>query len=303
MSDLVFDRDFDPRHGEAVPLSPLVTRVTVNNPGPFTFHGTNTYLIGRDTLAIVDPGPVDDAHADALVRAVAGRPVSHVVVTHTHADHSPLARPLADRLGAALVGCAPHRTARPLAEGETNVLDASGDRDYRPDAELDDGATISGDGWTLETIATPGHTINHLAFRLVEENALLAGDHVMAWSTSIVAPPDGQMRAYMDSLDRVHTMDFATLWPGHGGPVSDPARFIPGLIAHRKGRETAALEALKAGPATVAQMVPRIYEGLPPMLHGAAALSLFAHMEDLAERGLIEADGPPVIDAVWRLRG
>lgn len=301
MAGLTFDRDFDPRHGEAATVSPLVTRITAPNPGPFTFHGTNSYLIGAQTIAVVDPGPQIDAHRAALLAAIGGRPVSHVVVTHTHADHSPLARPLADQLGAELVGCAPHRAARALSAGEVNALDAAGDKDYAPDRDLSDGDVIEGDGWTLKAVDTPGHTVNHLAFLLAEENALLAGDHVMAWSTSIVAPPDGRMRDYMQSLEKTRRLAPTVCWPGHGGPVAEPTAFIDGLIAHRKGRERAVLAVLADGPATIADMVPRIYVDLDPALHGAAGLSLFAHLEDLADQGRVASDGPAVIGAVWRL--
>lgn len=300
---LSFDRTFDARHGESVELSPLLTRVTAPNPGPFTFHGTNSYVIGRPdgSVAVVDPGPHIPAHSDALIATVGSRCVSHIVVTHTHVDHSPLATPLGEHFNAPIVGCGEHRAARALSAGETNLLDASGDKSYQPNKVLQEGDQIEGDGWTLITHATPGHTINHLSFLLVEENALIAGDHVMAWSTTIVAPPDGSMRAYMASLEQTRALDAAVFWPGHGGPVREPRPFIDGLIAHRKGRESAVLEMLAKGPARISDMVPAIYADLDRQLYGAAGLSLFAHVEDLCERGALTCDASVKLDAVYRL--
>lgn len=298
-----FDRDFSPRHGELVSVSPLVSRVTAANPGPFTFHGTNSYIVGSadGAVAIVDPGPDIGVHRQVLVAAVGTRPVSHILLTHTHVDHTPLARPLADHFGAPLVGCGPHRAARDLAAGEINPLEASSDTSHQPDIELADGDVIEADGFSLSAVATPGHTANHLAFLLHEEHALLSGDHVMAWSTSIVAPPDGSMHDYMVSLARTRDLDTTICWPGHGGPITDPRPFHHGLIAHRKSREDDALKSLAKGPATIAALVPVIYAGLDPRLFGAAGLSLLAHLEDLAERGIVTADETPSENAVWRL--
>jgi glyoxylase-like metal-dependent hydrolase (beta-lactamase superfamily II) len=271
----------------------------VNNPGPFTFHGTNTYLVGRDTLAIIDPGPVDEPHFEALMRAVAGRRVSHVVVSHTHRDHSPLAARLKDATGAILVGEGPHRAARPLRAGEANPLDASADVDFRPDLVVNDGDVIEGDGWSLEVVLTPGHTANHAAFGLAGSGALFSADHVMAWSTSIVAPPDGAMSDYMASLDKLLGRKDHLYLPGHGGPVTSPAAFVRGLKAHRKMRERAILERLRAGDRTIAEMVRAIYRDTDPRLHGAAGLSVLAHLEDLAGRGVVRAEPEIALDAVY----
>ncbi|MEO1189381.1 MAG: MBL fold metallo-hydrolase [Pseudomonadota bacterium] len=290
---------FDPHHGEAVPLTDRLTRITAPNSGPFTFHGTNTYLVGRDTLALVDPGPVIESHLDAIRAAVAGRPVSHVIVTHTHADHSPAAAPLASEFGAKLYGEGEHRAARDLFIGEINPLDASADRDFTPDIALSDGDMIEGDGWTLEAVATPGHTANHLAFTLKEENVLLSGDHVMAWSTSIVAPPDGSMADFMASLESLMARDESVFFPGHGERVDEPQKFMRGLKTHRLMREASILERLKAGNQTIPEMVKIMYRDVNPALHGAAALSVLAHLEDLIARGLATADGPPSISAQY----
>lgn len=296
-----FVRDFDPRHGEAVRLSDLVTRVTAKNPGPFTFHGTNTYLVGRDELAVIDPGPDDPAHVEAVLAAIAGRRVVAILATHTHRDHSPAARPLAAATGAATYGEGPHRPARALELGEINPLDASGDHDFRPDVVLGDGDRVSGEGWTLEAIATPGHTPNHLCFALAEEATIFTGDHVMGWSTSIVAPPDGAMADYMASLARLIDRPERLFLPAHGGGVSEPRDFLEALVRHRRGREKAVLDRLALGADTIPAMVAVIYADVDRSLHGAAALSMLAHVEDLVGRGLVVADGRVGLAARYRL--
>ncbi len=199
---LVFDSSFTPQYGEPVELGKGILRLTVNNPSAFTFHGTNSYIIGTDTLAVIDPGPDNDAHYNALIAAIAGRPVSHIFVSHTHRDHSPLAQRLKESLGARTVAEGAHRPARPYYAGEVNMLEASADTDFIPDIALADGGTIEGDGWTLEGIHTPGHAANHMAFGLKNTGVLFSADHVMAWATSIVAPPDGSMSDYMVSLEK-----------------------------------------------------------------------------------------------------
>lgn len=275
-----------------------VVRITANNSSPFTFHGTNSYIVGTGTLAVIDPGPDDDAHLDALIAAIDGRPVSHIVVTHTHMDHSPLARRLRDKTGGRIIGAAIHHAARDLHIGETNPLDAAADRDHLPDRTLSHGDVVEGDGWRLETIATPGHTANHLAFALAGTGIVFTGDHVMAWATSIVAPPDGAMSDYMASLDTLlgRAEIDQVYFPGHGGRVERPAAFVRALRAHRKMRERAILERLRAGDATIPTMVAQIYRDTDPRLHGAAGLSVLAHLEDLVTRGLAITDGPAALD-------
>jgi glyoxylase-like metal-dependent hydrolase (beta-lactamase superfamily II) len=296
---LVFDSQFAPRYGEAVDIAPNVKRITVNNPSPFTFHGTNTYLIGEDTLALIDPGPIDDAHQAALHRAIAGRPVSHILVSHTHRDHSPLATRMKDELGALVVAEGRHRPARALHTGEVNLLDASGDTDFAPDIAVPDGGLIEGDGWTIRAVHTPGHTANHVVFALEGTGILFSADHVMAWATSIVAPPDGSMSDYMASLDRLLERHDRVYLPGHGGPVTKPKTFVRGLKAHRKMRERAILERVKAGDRTIPAMVNVIYRETDPRLHGAAALSVLAHLEDMVARGLVQTEGNPAIDGIY----
>ena len=298
---LDFDTAFDPLHGQAVEIAPGVRRITVNNPSPYTFHGTNSYIVGSETLAVVDPGPMDEAHLQALLRAIGERPVSHIFVSHTHRDHSPLARPLAKATGAVVVAEGPHRASRALRIGEVARLDASSDMDFRPDLAVGDGEVIEGDGWAIRTVLTPGHAANHAAFALEGTGILFSADHVMAWSTSIVAPPDGAMGDYMASLDRLLERDDRLFFPGHGGPVRNPAAFMRGLKAHRKMRERAIVERLAKGDRTIAEMVQAIYRELDPRLVGAAGLSVLAHLEDLVAKGVARTDGPSAIDGLYQL--
>jgi glyoxylase-like metal-dependent hydrolase (beta-lactamase superfamily II) len=295
-----FDTRFEPAHGQAVEVAPGVRRVTADNPSPFTFHGTNSYLVGTDTLAVIDPGPEDEAHLKALLAAIGGRPVSHVFVSHTHRDHSPLARRLAAATGARVLAEGPHRPARRLRIGETNPLDASADTDFSPDHALADGEIVQGDGWAIGTVLTPGHAANHAAFALEGTGILFSADHVMAWSTSIVAPPDGAMADYMASLDRLAARDDGLYLPGHGGPVEKPAAFVRGLRTHRRMREAAIVERLKAGDRTIPDVVRAIYASTDPRLFGAAGLSVLAHLEDLVARGAVAVDGEVSIDAAYR---
>ncbi|RWM31951.1 MBL fold metallo-hydrolase [Mesorhizobium sp.] len=296
---LEFDIRFDPAYGHAVTVAPDVLRITANNPSPFTFHGTNSYIVGRETLAVVDPGPDDDTHLQTLLAAIGGRPVSHVFVSHTHRDHSPLTARLKQRTGATVLAEGPHRPARPLRIGEVNPLDASADLDFVPDVALADGSLTHGDGWTIRTVLTPGHAANHAAFALEGTGVLFSADHVMAWATSIVAPPDGAMADYMKSLDKLIERDDRLLFPGHGGPVSAPRKFMRGLKTHRKMRERAILERIRNGDRTIKDMVAAIYRDTDPRLHGAAGLSVLAHLEDLVVRGLVATEGDAAIDGIF----
>jgi glyoxylase-like metal-dependent hydrolase (beta-lactamase superfamily II) len=297
---LKFDPRFEPAHGEAVPVAPNVLRITANNPSPFTFHGTNSYVIGRETLAVIDPGPDDTTHLPTLLKAIAGRPVSHIFVSHTHRDHSPLAARLKAKTGARVLAEGPHRPARPLRIGEINPLDASADTDFVPDIALPDDTVIAGDGWSIRTVLTPGHTANHAAFALEGTGILFSADHVMAWATTIVAPPDGAMADYMQSLEKLTERGDRLLLPGHGGPVTKPGTFMRGLKAHRKMRERAILERLIAGDRTVKAIVAAIYRETDPRLHGAAGLSVLAHLEDLVARGLVSAEDGVSLDGIFR---
>jgi glyoxylase-like metal-dependent hydrolase (beta-lactamase superfamily II) len=295
-----FDLRFEAAAGVLVEVSPLVRRMVRPNPSPFTFRGTNTYVVGRGRVAVIDPGPDDPGAVETLLAALASETVTQIVVTHTHRDHSPAARPLAAATGAQIIGCARHRAARALSAGEAPKLDAANDTDYAPDRELVDGEAFEGEGFTLTALETPGHTMNHLAFHLAEENALFSGDHVMAWSTSIVAPPDGSMSAYMASLEKLRGRADSVYWPGHGGPVKEPERYVRALIGHRRQREAGILARLAEGERTIPEIVELNYAGLDPRLKGAAALSTFAHVEDLAQRGVVATDGPPTLTGRYR---
>ncbi len=300
-ADIPFDRNFNVPSGRLDQVTPLVRRIVAPNPSPFTFTGTCSYIIGQGSVAILDPGPDSPEHIDALLQAVAGETVSHIVVTHTHRDHSPAAAAIKAATGAPIVGAAPHRAARPLHIGEINPLDASADTDYQPDHMLADGEAVEGRGWTLNTVATPGHTANHLAFALREEEVLFSGDHVMAWATSIVAPPDGAMGDYIRSLELLGTRPERTYLPGHGGPVRDAPAFVRDYLDHRIARELAILRGLARTAETVPDLVRGIYIGLDPRLVGAASLTVLAHLEHLVESGRVTTDGPAAIDGRFRI--
>ncbi|MDL2409943.1 MBL fold metallo-hydrolase [Rhizobium calliandrae] len=302
MSTPEFDLIFEPAYGRVVPIAPGVERMTVNNPSAFTFHGTNSYIVGGMSVAVIDPGPENDGHFAALMEALKGRKVTHIFVSHTHRDHSPLAKRLKEATGALTVGEGPHRAARPLHEGEVNLFAESSDTGFLPDVALADGESISGADWELTALLTPGHTANHACFALEGTGIVFSADHVMAWATTIVAPPDGSMADYMASLDRLLARDDRLFFPGHGGPVKEPASFMRGLRAHRRMRERAVLERIKAGDRLISDMVKTIYRDTDPRLHGAAALSVLAHLEDLVEKGQVETDGPPALFGAYRPR-
>jgi glyoxylase-like metal-dependent hydrolase (beta-lactamase superfamily II) len=297
--DIPFDRS-RPEPGHLEQVSPLIRRWVTDNPGPFTFTGTCVYVVGHGDVAVIDPGQGADGEAEALLAALGRETVRDIVVTHTHRDHSPGARRLKALTGARISGCAPHRAARDLNLGERNVLDASADKDHVPDQLMQDGDELSGQGFRLIAVETPGHTMNHLALALPEEHTLFSGDHVMAWSTSIVAPPDGSMSAYMASLEKLRGRTETLYWPGHGGPVTDPQRFVRGLLGHRKMRESSIAAALKEQASDIPTLVEKLYVGLAPQLKGAAGLSVFAHLEDLVTRGIVTTDQAPALDSIYR---
>ncbi|PVX29671.1 MBL fold metallo-hydrolase [Sphingomonas pokkalii] len=280
--------------GLAIALEPLVTRVLAGNPSPYTYTGTQTYLVGTTDLAVIDPGPDEPDHLAALLAAIDGRPVRAILCTHTHRDHSPAAPALKAATGAPIIGCAPL-----VLDDAGPRADASFDASYAPDRVLADGQQVAGEGWTLTAVATPGHTSNHLCFALEESGALFTGDHVMGWSTTVVAPPDGNMAAYMASLDKLMQRERDRVYyPAHGAPIERPQRFVRGLAGHRKQREGQILRLLGEGIGAVPAMVERMYVGLDPRLHGAASRSVLAHLEDLQTRGRVAADGE-----AWRLIG
>jgi glyoxylase-like metal-dependent hydrolase (beta-lactamase superfamily II) len=278
-------------------ISPMVRRLVAPNASPFTFNGTCSYIVGEAKVAIVDPGPDDDVHLSALLAAVNSEQVETILITHTHRDHSVGANKLRAATGARIVGAAPFM---PRGDGSAG-LDSAHDRDYSPDAILAGGERWQGAGYTIEAIATPGHCSNHLCFALLEQDALFSGDHVMAWSTSVVAPPDGSMRAYMDSLDKLRGRAETIYWPGHGGPVGEPQRYLRALIHHRRLREASILNALADGAQTIPALVVKVYVGLNPALTRAAGLSTLAHLEDLSERRLVVAEVEDGAESRFRL--
>jgi glyoxylase-like metal-dependent hydrolase (beta-lactamase superfamily II) len=295
-----FDRTFDSPPEQVAELSPLLRRITADNPSLFTFKGTNTYIVGRGTVAIVDPGPDLPAHTQAILDAVAGETVSHIIVTHTHMDHSPGVPALVAATGALTYGFGPHgagvRRTWPFSSPE------GGDTSFQPDRRIADGETIEGEGWTLQALHTPGHISNHLCFSLREENSLLSGDHVMGWSTSVVSPPDGDMADYMDSLKLLIGRPETIYWPGHGGPIRDPQPFVAAFIAHREEREVQILALLADGPQTIPAMVRTMYADVPETLHRAAARSVLSHLLRMVEDGRIAAEGEVGPDAFYRRR-
>ena len=301
--DIPFDKNLDLAPDTVDQPMPGVRRIMANNPGPFTFKGTISYIVGRGKVAIVDPGPDDPTHIAALLDAVRNETVTHIFVTHTHRDHSPAVPAVKHATGAIVYAEGVHRAARPLHIGEHNPLDSSGDRDFKPDVMLKDGEIVAGDGWTIEAVATPGHTANHMSYAFKEANVLFAGDHVMGWATSIVAPPDGAMSDYMASLHKLAKRPEQIYFPGHGPAISDAKRFVNYYILHRLAREDSILHRLAKGETDIPTIVRAIYIGIDPRLTGAAGMSVLAHLEDLVTRGVVETDGAPAIDGVYRLAG
>jgi glyoxylase-like metal-dependent hydrolase (beta-lactamase superfamily II) len=290
MTPIPFVHEPPPPYGVTERLSPLVRRVMCDNPGPFTYRGTGTFIVGEGEVAVIDPGPDDPAHLAALTRALEGERVTAILTTHTHGDHSPLAHPLQAAVGGVIHG---------LPDPGADTGEIAPERLFRPDETLHDGVAITGPGWTLEPVFTPGHASNHMAFALPEEDTLFSGDHVMGWSTTIVSPPDGRMGDYLASLDRVIARGFSRLRPCHGPAVEDPAPFLAAYRAHRLEREAQVMAQLAAGRARIADMVADLYAAVDPRLHPAAARSLWAHLIHLVETGRAVADGAPTLDAAY----
>lgn len=282
------------RAGETEQHEPLVRRVLAPNPSPYTYTGTQTWLVGAgEDVAIIDPGPTGsgesvgdpadingEGHVDAILRAIDGKRVAAILCTHTHRDHSPAAAPLKLATGAPIIGCEPL-----VLKDDGPRADSAFDPDYAPDRILSDGEKISGDGWTLEAVATPGHTSNHICYALVESGALFTGDHVMKWSTSVVSPPDGDMSAYMASLQKLYDREDRVYYPAHGPAVDNPRQLVRGMIGHRRQRERQILNLLESGEEHIPAMVSAMYKGLDPRLTGAAGRSVLAHLVDLQNRG------------------
>ena len=293
-------REIEFEYGACERVSPLIRRVVANNPSAFTYKGTGTYIIGEGDVAVIDPGPLLDAHLDALLRALEGETVSLILITHTHSDHSPAAKPLKALTGAQTCGFGPHGSGQNRAFDDVQV-EEDGDMDFVPDVELRHGDIVEGDGWTVECVYTPGHTSNHMCFALKEEKALFTGDHVMGWSTSIVSPPDGNMEQYMASLRLLLTRDDEIYWPTHGPAITEPKPFVRSFIEHREDRERQVVEQLAAGRTRIQDMVPIMYAAVDKRLYPAAARSVLAHMEHLVARGAVATDGKPTLGSDYRL--
>jgi len=294
-----FVREFDFEYGRCDTVSPLVRRVIAPNPGPFTFTGTGVYIVGCGEVAVLDPGPALADHEAALDAALEGERVSHVLVTHHHLDHSPLARTLAKKHGAQVHGMSP--AGAPPAGGEVR-MEAGDDDGFRPDVEVRDGDVFTGPGWTLTALHTPGHTSNHVCYALKEENTLFSGDHVMGWSTSVVSPPDGSMGDYIAQLKRMRALNFDTIRPTHGTAIEAPSPFLDAYIEHRLQRERQILAELAAGRTRIKQMVAHMYADVDTRLHPAAAHSVLAHMIHLVEQGRVTTPDAPALDAEYALK-
>ena len=283
-----FIREFDARYESEVRVSPLISRVVADNPGPFTFKGTGVYIVGGKDVAVIDPGPDDASHVDALKRALEGRRVTHILVTHTHSDHSPAAKPLKAWCGAKTYAFGPHGSGK-LDDGVR--VEEGGDMQFVPDLRVKDGEILKGNGFTFECVFTPGHTSNHMCYALKEEGALFTGDHVMGWSTTVVTPPDGDMAQYMASVKKLMARDDAILYPTHGAPVTDPKPFLAAYLEHRLDREKQIVACIRDGLTTIPQMVARMYADVDKRLHPAASRSVLAHLIQLENENRAVNDG------------
>src|SRR5438132_3693267 len=294
--EIPYRREFAFEYGRLEPVAPGVRRIVAKNPGPFTYKGTGTYVVGEGEVAVIDPGPELEEHVAALVAGLADEKVTHILVTHTHRDHSPAAKALKAATGAPSYGFGPHAGGK---RGEAGV-EEGGDWDFIPDIVVRDGEAIEGGKWRFEAVHTPGHTSNHLCFALPDSGVLFSGDHVMGWSTSVIAPPDGDMAAYLASLDKLLARPDAVYWPAHGPAITEPQRHVRAFIAHRREREAGVIDCLKAGTETVDKMVERLYVGLNTSLRRAAGRSVLAHLNDLIRCVIWTLDGPCNVEEHFR---
>lgn len=308
-----FDTDFTVEHGRVEQVSPLIRRIVAPNPGRFTFTGTGTYIVGHGEVAVIDPGPLIEEHVAALEQALDGERVTHILITHTHGDHSPAAAPLKAHTGAPTHGFGPHPEADrhrhepsadpPEGDGEETPQEERSDLDFVPDVVMGDGDVVTGPGWTLEALHTPGHISNHLCFAFPEERVLFTGDHVMGWSTTVLPSPDGNLGDYLTNLRRLLDRDDEVYWPTHGPAIHDPKEFVTALIGHREERTRQILTRLDQGDETIDAIVSALYADVDPKLHPAAARSVLAHLVHLVETGEVSTDdGPLDLDRRWRRR-
>lgn len=298
LPNLPTDRTYDAVYAKPVEISPLIRRVLARNANAFTFHGTGAYIVGRGKVAVIDPGPLIDEHVEALKTTLRNETVTHILITHTHSDHSPAAAPLKAATGAKTYGFGPHGSGK---KSEGVAVEEGGDMAFRPDVAVHDGDVIKGDGWTFDAVFTPGHTSNHVCFGLREEKALLSGDHVMGWSTTVIAPPDGDMAQYLSSLRKLLPRDDGTYYPTHGNPIRNPQKFVGKLIEHRMARERQIAECLKRGITRIPEMVAVIYSEIDKKLHPAAAMSVLAHLQHMVATARAATDGPPRSTSTYRL--
>lgn len=301
MVRLDFIQDFSANYGVAEVISPRITRVLCENPSPYTYTGTATYLVGAgSSVAVIDPGPFDVTHGAAILNAAQTRTISHILVTHTHIDHSPLATWLSEQTGASTYAYSKHGAGRRAGlEGED--VEAGADKKFSPDILLKDGDKLEGDGWTLTAIHTPGHTSNHMCYLLQEENTLFVGDHIMAWATTVISPPDGDMRAYLNSLKKVAEIAPKKLIPTHGPSIENPRPFIRGIITHRRMREGQILKFLAETTLTIDELVAKMYMNLDTRLIPAAARSVLGHLIALVDEGRVTCNGPVRLSSNFNL--
>jgi len=289
-----FRRELEFEYGVVSEISPRIRRVVANNPSPFTLYGTGTYIIGHGEVAVIDPGPADPAHIDALLAATEGEKISHVLITHTHSDHSPGYRLLKEHCDAPSFAFGPHGSG---IEDDNVKIEEGADLEFVPSVYVRHGDALEGDGWSVECVYTPGHTSNHMCYALREEKALFTGDHVMAWSTSVISPPDGDMRRYMESLELLLDRDDALYWPTHGPAVLQPKPHVEAFIAHRREREAQVLACIDRGLHKIEVMVPTMYADLPEFMYRAAARSVFSTIMYMVDRGELKSDGAVSLQA------
>ncbi|MDQ7017807.1 MAG: MBL fold metallo-hydrolase [Robiginitomaculum sp.] len=297
-SPIPYIREFDPKYGKLVRISANVRRLTAQNPSPFSGWGTNVYIIGQNAVDLIDPGPDTDAHFDTLIKVLGDEKVRRIFVTHHHLDHSPMANRLAVHFGCQTYGYGRPKT--PLTPAGVQ-MEAGDDDAFTPAIKVQDGEIFEGDGWSLEAIHTPGHTSNHMCYAVQEDNGLICGDHIMAWATSVISPPDGDMKDYLASLHKVLDRRFSTLWPGHGAAITAPTPFIEAYIAHRHARNAQILEQLAQGQSQIKAMVPIMYADVDPGLYPAACHSVLAHMIHMVKTGAVQCDGVPKLESRYRL--